>query len=373
MKILYFVIFLFIILTTPIHLFSQTFKKGYIVNSLNDTIKGYMKEDTDDGLMKKIYFSIDTPATKITEYSSSELKGFGFNNGRIFEKFAIKEFNGKDSIEQSFFAKRILTGKIVVYIIQSEKKDNEYILKNKITNKIVHLEKPKEKPIKADDGKTFIARDSKYLQYMTFIKQDASAAIVKQKHISYTKKEIVKNIKKYNKLYKQQFPTSSYKEQKQISFSILGGYPLVKWDGSSNQRFCFYVDKTFIEKTVKVSFIQGVSYSSYIQYNNKEALNQVISIFPLGLKFQTKPMIVTPYFYFGLGVQFITMPIYKSIPNERGHEVAYRETSPWFSLNLGTGAKIKLTSRWYALAELSHKIYFEGLFINAGLSYQINK
>jgi hypothetical protein len=236
----------------------------------------------------------------------------------------------------------------------------------------VHLEKPKEKQIKSD-GKTFTARDKKYLEYLTIIKQEASTAVGKQKDIGYTKKEIVKDVKKYDQRYAQQFPIYQYKEQKQISFSILGGYPLVKWDGSSNQRFCFYWDKTFIEKTVKVSFIQGISYSSYIQGYDKEALNQVISIFPLGLKFQTKPMIVTPYFYFGLGVQLVTMPIYKSIPNETSLKVAYKDTTPYASLNLGTGAKIKLTSRWHALAELSYKIYFEGLFINAGLSYQINK
>jgi hypothetical protein len=39
---------------------------------------------------------------------------------------------------------------------------------------------------------------------------------------------------------------------------------------------------------------------------------------------------------------------------------------------LGTGVKIKLT-KWYALAEVSEKIYFEGLFMNAGLAYQISK
>jgi hypothetical protein len=144
MKFLYPVIF-FIILITPIHLFSQTFRKGYIVNPLNDTIKGYLKEDTDHELMKKIYFSVDTPATKITEYVTSELNGFGFSNGRLFEKFSFKELTGKDFIKQNVFTKRILTGKISVYLIQSRNKDNEYILKSKTTNKIAHLEKPKEK------------------------------------------------------------------------------------------------------------------------------------------------------------------------------------------------------------------------------------
>lgn len=358
---------------TPVHLLSQNFKNGYIVNPLNDTIKGYIKENTDNALLEKIVFSVDSPASKIIEYLPAELKGFGFSNGRRFEKFTFKEFNGKDSIETSVVAKSILTGKINLYVIQSNKKE-EYILKNRTTGKIVHLQKPKEKPVRTDDGKTFTSRDIKYLQYLTSIKQDASTSFVKQEDIRYTKKEIVNNIKKYDQNYTQQFPVTLYKEQKQISFSILGGYPAFKLaDVSNRYRFSFYWDKMLVEQTLKLSFIQGISYSQYIQYHNKEALTRVISIFPLGLRFQTKPMVVTPYFYFGLGAQLITMPFYEAVHDNSVPEVASRHTYPSFSLNLGTGLNVKITSRWHALAEVSCKFFLEGIFLNGGLSYQLTR
>ena len=361
---------LLLILISPFQLSSQNFIKGFIITSQNDTIRGFIEENTEDALTNVLYFSTDEHAVQLTKYVTSELNGFGLNDGRKFKKFKLKEFNGTDSIDRIIFAKPVLNGKISVYMFKGATKDDEYLLINNQTGKKVHLQKPKEKSVQTEDGKTLVTSDYKYLQYLTIIKQDDPNAFVKQDNIKYGKSEIVKNIKKYNKSYIDKFPVYQYMAQKQVSYSVLAGYhPFFNTDDISNHyRISIFRETKTTENTWKASFIQGITYSQFSQDYDKKALNQILSIFPIGIKIQTKPMVVTPYFYVGLGATLVSEPIrYWEDP------VIHKEISPAFAAPIGAGVRIKATPQWYILTEVTGKLILEGIFLNAGISYQFNK
>jgi hypothetical protein len=375
MKILYFLALLFIILITPIHLFSQTFKKGYIVNSLNDTIKGYVKENTDEELVKALYFSKDGLKANFSKYETAQLKGFGFDDGRVFERFVLKEFNGKDSVENYYYAKKILSGKINAYTVESTRRGSEWILKNQKSGKVVHFKKPHEHQEKTADGKIVIATDYKYLQYLTFIKQDSPNTFVKQADIRYSKKLIVKNLKSYNLTFKDQYPMNHYKQQKQVAYGILGGfsiYPPVNLTSeeakfSNGYRISGYRDVTWTEQIIQVAFTQGLSYSSLDYYNEGVQSSQVLSAYPVGVKFQFPPLRIMPYIYTGIGLTYVNSTEYLH------SELLSNGNLLTVALNMGIGVKVKITSSWFVIAEASNKFLTEGMYLNGGVAYQFIK
>ena len=82
---------------------AQNLGKGYVVTLENDTIHGYIVDRIDARLSKGIEFSTDAGSAK-TSYLPSNLKAFGFNNGRYFRQVSytdsagIQYFSGKDFV-----------------------------------------------------------------------------------------------------------------------------------------------------------------------------------------------------------------------------------------------------------------------------------
>jgi hypothetical protein len=375
MKKLYYLILFFISLS-PGFILAQSSKKGYILNAQNDTIHGFIKENTDEELVKALYFSKDGLKDSFSKYETAQLKGFGFDYGRVFERFKLKEFNGKDSVENDYYAKKILSGKINAYTVESLRKSSEWILKNRKSGNVVHFKKPHEQE-KTVDGKVVIASDYKYLQYLALIKQDSPNAFVKQENMKYSRKLILKNLKNYNAAFKDQYPMAQYKQQKQIAYGILGGYfiynpePFIAEESkakvSNSYRISGYRDVTWTEQIVQVAFTQGFSYSSFDVYYHEAQSCQVMSVYPAGVKFQFPPLRVIPYIYTGIGLSYIqsTRPL--------EGEMIIKGNLLTVGLNMGIGVKVKVTSNWFVLAEMSNKFIGEGVYVNGGIAYQFVK
>ncbi len=350
-------------------LLSQTYKKGYIVTSSNDTLKGVIKEGTDTELLKKIFFSADERHLKIVTYETQQLKGFGFSNGRVFENFVLKEFNGRDTITTSYFAKRILTGKICAYIIELDQKGFECILINKETGNIVHLKEPKDQIEKQKDGKQGISKDYKYLHYLTAIKQDSPNMYIKQEDINYTKEEIINDIEKFDIQHSNKYPLHKYIEQKQISYTCLGGYSIYNQAKLSDIfKLSIYRDVTWIEKSLLFSIIQKVSYCQQGSVGNVPTNYQTLSILPAGFKIQPNTEVIKPYAYACFGVTY-DFKQHRDI--DKGSHGLIKKTVPlYLSLDSGIGVKIKLNTELYLIPELSYRFPLNGAFANIGIAYQ---
>jgi len=374
----------FLILIIPVHLFSQNLKEGYIINMQHDTVHGFIKENPDEELAKSLSFAKENDNSQLVKYTPAQLTGFGFSNGRIFEKISLKEFNGKDSVEIEYLVKRILTGKIYAYTIESPGKETQWLLKNQVTGKIVHLKKPREHEERKLDGQLVISTDFKYLQYLVLVKQDSPSDFIKQDDFNYSKKQLIKNIKKYNSSYADKFPIHQYKEQTQISYGLLGGAYAFSHHVNQGEaefkggyRISGFRDVTWFEKIGRISFTQGFSYSKFKTFTQEYGPNinqegnsyylhdQVLSIYPAGVKFSSYGKSITAYIYTGIGMTFIKFSNdpQLSFTDEKTIKVG---------LNIGTGLKIKITPHLFILAELSQK-YAEGFYANGGIAYQYIK
>lgn len=365
----------------PIQVFSQLLKKGYVITEQQDTLHGFIKEKPDEDLAQYVSFSKVNDPSQLEDFASFRLNGFGFDNGRIFKKFRLKEFDGKDSVQNEYFVKQIVTGKIDAYTIESAGKETQWLLNNRKTGKIVHLKKPTFREEKTADGRLVVASDVKYLHYIALVKQDTPSEFIKQDDFKYSKKQIIKNIRKYNLLYKEQYPVHEYKEQTQITYGLLGGTYVLKNpifgenEASNALRLSGFRDVAWIEKISRIAFTQGFSYSAFDQsetvyLNRNDTLRlhsrmKVLSMYPVGVKFQGYSGRVMPYIYTGLGITFIKY-------EHKDFYYAEDFNSPLIGLNVGTGLKMRLTPHWYFLSELSFK-FSEGFYVNGGIAYQYTK
>lgn len=374
---------LLLIIACPYHAFSQQqLKKGFILTASNDTLRGFIKENPDEELTQIVSFSKINDRTQLEDYASSKLMGFGFETGRIFQKFVLKELVGNDSVQKEYFAKQILTGKIYAYTIELKGKETQWLLRNQQTGRIVNLRKPKFKEVKTSDGKTAIYADVKYLQSITIVKQDSPDQYVKQDDFKYSKKQIIKNIKHYNSPYKDQYPVHHYKEQTEDTYGLLGGAflgnvpPLNDHSISSAYRISGFRDVTWFEKISRISFTQGFSYSNFNQSPslggsivgfNIPTAARILSVYPAGVKFQAYSIRVMPYIYTGLGLSFLH---YEDREHQRELKAYYK--SVLIAIPIGAGLKIKVSSHWFLLSEVSC-IPVEGLYINGGIAYSYTR
>ena len=92
--------------------YAQSYKKGFIIKGDKDTIHGYIEDKTDTGLDTVISFSNTGGKGQEVKFTAKDLSGFGFLNGRIFERMIFK-----DSVNDTIrvFAKKLIEGKIRVF------------------------------------------------------------------------------------------------------------------------------------------------------------------------------------------------------------------------------------------------------------------
>jgi len=83
---------------TALHAQYKTYKRGYIVITPNDTLRGYIREKPDYELLESLDFSPDASYANNKIYSKKDLNGFGFDNGRLFQKIISTKITGKDTM-----------------------------------------------------------------------------------------------------------------------------------------------------------------------------------------------------------------------------------------------------------------------------------
>ena len=157
-----------------------------------------------------------------------------------------------------------------------------------------------------------------------------------------------------------------YVEQKSISYDVVAGFPILYVSEYHTWRGSLYRVKTLYERSLKISYIQGLLYNQTIL--NSHLHNFIINIVPVGIKFQTTFKYVIPYFYIGAGVGIMG----ERIGYLKDDEIIKdkMELDPILTINLGGGAKVKVRNI-FILSEMTYSVMT--LFINAGIEFNIHK
>ncbi len=341
-------------------------KPGFIITHEKDTIKGFLMDEVDSDLSERVKYFKGSTGTEPTIYAPSEILGFGFNSGRIFESITIQN----DSTE--IFAKRIIEGKINMFTRRFVKSNKIGIhLYRSDTNIKIDLKEPVKTTVKKN-GKTYTYKDNMYLGQLALLTND-DVEDLKLSKLKYGKKGIQKHIVKCNESFENDYPAKVYTEAQNLTYDLNVGYFLNSEPYEFVFRLSIYRDKTNPEKSVKTSRRMGFS---YVHYRGNERLDgsleegstdfsaHSLSIIPVGFRFQGKPRKIMPYGYFGIGLFFV-LSSRKIISNYEITGTKYK-FGGLPTVNLGIGIKAKVKSN-YILAEITPNI--EGIFINLGYSF----
>lgn len=361
----------FLLLLVQNQSYAQQFQPGYILSAEKDTIQGFILEQIDSKLVDKMEFRRNMES-KIQTFTASEIKGFGFNYGRVFHSFKFTDIASKK--DRVVFVKEVETGKIDVLIWRLGKnRKPDMFLVNNTTNDTVHLTRPRKKLMKTNDGKQYSQEDKNYLRLLNDIKGEGFT----QKEIRYNENKIRRDILKYNREFEDQYEALSYKEKKEREYIILGGAAVDYYSFQDRPRIRAAViqSRTAVERTNTLSYISGIFYS-YREIENVQIppyklwegqvnfRRQLLSFIPIGLMLQTRPASIRGYAYAGGGLAVVKLDdhIVKNVA------IQGRDTKYAFGPTLvaGAGVKFRLGSN-YLVTEIAPAS--SGLYLNLGYSF----
>ena len=360
---------LFVIIITQSQLVAQyNLISGHIITNGQDTVKGYLRNDTDAKLSKSIEFHNDMSEEEYTIYTPSQISGFGFCSGRSFKSLQ------QENDTASKFGKIIVTGKINMYLVRKNGSDNKKIfLFRSDTSLSVTLKDPVNKIIKKK-GKTYSLKDRKYINLLSYI-TDSHKMEKSLNSVKYQKKDIAKYVMIYNSQFEKEYPSNIYKDNSRTTIDIAVGIPIKILDGYTQFRISAFANKTNIERSFNFSYRMGISYRYWHSNNQPKEIThqnsdnnyrwQHLSIIPLGFSIEGNPRKIIPYGYAGFGIGLIFMSDYIIRDYEITGTLNHFAISPTF--NCGLGVKFKVKSN-YIITEIT-PTWGNGLFLNLGYSF----
>ncbi|HRI80625.1 MAG TPA: hypothetical protein PLR06_13925, partial [Cyclobacteriaceae bacterium] len=285
---------------------AQTFSPGYIIDLKHDTIHGFVADRIDRELVTQIEFSKEKNGSGLTPYTPLDLLGFGFDNGRVFERFSKPGNPTSPGDSISFFAKKNISGKIKLYTVDTKNNQPDMVLVNVDIHRKVNLTVPQKKTmtVEKDEQKIFLVNE--YLGLLAYVKNEPTMT---SPRINYSEKSIKKNIMNYNNRFTQDFPVTVYDPRINYSYDISFGLPVAR--GSDSEfRMAVYRIQNSPETSRTYSTWIGVSYRYWstdkppanIKDTNQDYRQQFISVIPLGFNFHSSKGFLRPYFYFGIGL-----------------------------------------------------------------------
>jgi hypothetical protein len=301
---------LFLCLIFSINMSSQIdFRKGFIVNNLGVTIKGFVNYKENSSVFLVCEFKV-TKNSKTIKYLSKDIKAFGYENDKYF---ISKPFD-----KENKFFEILVEGKATLY-----KHLNDYYLELDNVFKLLENNSRKYK------------RDSnKYLGILIVFFKNCQNIKEEIPKIKYTEKSLTKIVSKFNicvgssnKVYRKK------RKRFKANFGIATGinYARLNYNNSGvkvhNIEGPFNLDFYFIDKTsfspsillgafaelssprlsLELSLYTGLFYLNYNYIENKITNNKIYEVsskinqlkIPLGIRYSFPKKIITPFITLG--------------------------------------------------------------------------
>ena len=296
------------------------YRTGYIITIQNDTIHGQILSKVDSELASEISFKSSPSATESRTYTTSDLIGFRFDNDRTFERLTFADSNTDST---SVFAKRVLKGRVDLWIMRQSGNDADFFLKNNTNQKVAHLRKEENKTF-TRDGKKYVQDNLSHVGLIHYVTDHTSASPVEKKDVKtkYSETNIIGHISKINEESKDKIPNYKYHEEVRHKHDISVGIPFELDPGATEFKLGFFKRKILVEKTRKLSTLWGVTYYGWhkhegfdgsIENGTSNYRWQLINILPIGLHVQGKRKAVTPYAYVGVGLSVLIISDYEIV------------------------------------------------------------
>lgn len=179
------------------------FIPGFVIKSNGDTLNGLVFYSTDNNLEKTCRFKRFEIAEEVV-YDPSEIKAYGFRNGRYFESVSLKN--------KKLFLECLLKGEISLYI-RTGKNKGPYYLDSPLTGFVILY-----RGINNLEGTGSFSSFKEILKYVLADKLDAT----EMEDLLYDKQSLMSVINSYNE--KSDLPHRSLNQTR--SANLLGDYSL---------------------------------------------------------------------------------------------------------------------------------------------------
>jgi hypothetical protein len=217
------------------HLESQVkLNNSYIVSLNNDTIRGFIIDQTEKDFSKSINFAKISEPGKFKLYKPDEIKEFGFEQNYIYRSFRIC-LSDIDTIKKFRFLRAIIVGNTSLYRITNTKEEDgnqdiglsqfQYFLK--INNEDIERLPYKEN---INSNRTEYKPDNRYKGILIYRMHGCPELVKKIERCSYIEPQLVNLVKEFNKCNNQNMNNSQVVQEIDLrkgkinyGFEIFGG------------------------------------------------------------------------------------------------------------------------------------------------------
>jgi opacity protein-like surface antigen len=320
----------------------KNFQPGYIVTNNNDTIRGNLKTNVEEGYTKGIIFSQNTNAPR--QYNIDEIKSFGFNGGVLFRTVSYTNQIGEKS-QEKHFAKLLFSGtndvfsfykKDKLFFVVNTKDSTTYFLYNDITSPI-----------------SDVVEHGNYQQFLFLLSNGCSAAQSGVERVFYNESSIVDYFKTIEKCFGNSNTKIFYAKPKaETQIHLFAGGMAFKEDYEiSAQLFARFYFKSHSRKTslnVGFSYYHTKEDNTYPDFwgftKNYKEIATLYEV-PLTMQYDIFSGAFRPYITGGFGLAYLNKTPY---PVGTNYEVKPPKGSFGFTVIGGAGIEANITSRLIA-------------------------
>lgn len=200
----------------PQKVFSQNFLLGEVITLKGDTLRGFVKAQSDAQNAKSCIFSLSMKGKDVISYSPKEITSYKIYD----EKFYIAKDVPFD-IKETLFLEYLVNGIVDLYYLK--KGMNEYFLMEK-ENKITILNN--NKSIITQNGITFEKYSNQYKNMMQLLFEDSQFTKINAKKTRFFAEDMIDITKQYHNEVCSEYACLDYTKpfRKSVSFEIgIGG------------------------------------------------------------------------------------------------------------------------------------------------------
>jgi len=349
-------IFLLIFLSTLISnaQLIEKFEKGWIINSNNVKIEGYIKTNDLSKLSSKVCFKRNIEEKKCKNYDNTKIKKFQIVNKDIFELLSLKINNNLINI--SVFANLIVKGEKLSLYRSIYKSELFYILSKNGKNYVLQ-----------NDKFTSGDKEIKRYRYQGILNSATEGFILKNNlSTKFDENNFVEIVIEYNKSKKVQSKDLRAKNKSTNFYLVNAGIGI---KNNATEYFGqFMIRKYYPKISNSTSLNFGVSYFNYkIEEQNATNTASLLSI-PLQIQQNLFNKNIRPYIFAGLSLNYL-------IANDNnGNSILEKGFQKTYGINLlyGVGIEIDIFKGFYLKSEYRNEAYSHPILFGIGYVFQNN-
>lgn len=185
---------LLVLISLPFFLCAQ-YQKGAVRLKTGEILEGYIAQDTELELKRRVHFKESLGRTAFEVYSPNEIAGFTFEKGPVYDAILTHYRRDDVTFKEKAFAKLVATGTIDLYLSQTNIDESEFVFYARKDGRLHQLAESDQRL--GNDGYGYTTR-SYYQGILNALTFDCRRRVGEVNQIPFSRREIVRAVDDYN-------------------------------------------------------------------------------------------------------------------------------------------------------------------------------